>query len=112
MKRMGMEIGSHSVTHTDLAQSSRDDVRRELHDSKEALETILGGPVAVFAYPFGKSRNIGVARAEVEQAGYTYALTTEFGFTRDAADRFLLPRIAVRDAALVRLKVNLLGLAL
>ena len=37
MKRMGMEIGSHSVTHTDLAQSSRDDVRRELHDSRKRL---------------------------------------------------------------------------
>jgi peptidoglycan/xylan/chitin deacetylase (PgdA/CDA1 family) len=112
MQRLGMEIGSHSVTHADLGRSSRDDVHCEIRASKDTLEAILSGPVTGFAYPFGKKRNIGIARTEVEQAGYRYALTTESGFARKGADRFLLPRIAVRDAALVRLKVNLLGLTL
>jgi len=106
----GMEVGSHGVSHADLARCSENDAMKEISDSKAALESILGRPVVGFAYPFGKRASIGPRGSYVDQSGYNYAVTTEFGSVRAGADRFALPRIAVRDAALVRLKVNLLGI--
>lgn len=55
MAAAGWEIGSHSMTHTDLTTISDEKVRVEIHDSKVQLENILGFPIESFAYPFGKA---------------------------------------------------------
>jgi peptidoglycan/xylan/chitin deacetylase (PgdA/CDA1 family) len=47
----GWEVGSHSMTHTDLTQSPSIDW--ELTQSKVNLENALGVKVETFAYPFG-----------------------------------------------------------
>ena len=47
----GWEVGSHSMTHTDLTQSAS--VDWELTQSKTNLENALGVKVETFAYPFG-----------------------------------------------------------
>ena len=48
-----VEIGGHTVTHPDLPTLSRADAEAEMRGGKEALESILGRPVDVFAYPWG-----------------------------------------------------------
>jgi len=53
----GWEVGSHSMTHTDLTQSP--DVGWELAQSKADLKKALGVKILSFAYPFGsKSEDI------------------------------------------------------
>lgn len=113
LKRMdvaGMDVGSHGISHADLARCDEDEALREISASKLALEAMTGRPVTGFAYPFGKRASIGRRAQFVSQSGYDYAVTTEFGAVRAGADPFALPRIAVRDTALVRLKVNLMGI--
>jgi peptidoglycan/xylan/chitin deacetylase (PgdA/CDA1 family) len=47
----GWEVGSHSMSHSDLTQT--DFSAREIVDSRTRLEKELGLPVDTFAYPFG-----------------------------------------------------------
>jgi len=71
---MGMEIGSHTVSHPRLSEVNDDIAFREMRESRDALEDLLGEPVTSFCYPEGKLRPglIGLAAA----AGYTLARTT------------------------------------
>ena len=47
----GWEVGSHSMTHTDLTTSPNLDW--EIYQSKSNLEQALGVKITTFAYPFG-----------------------------------------------------------
>lgn len=69
---MGMEIGSHGLTHSPLTRSA--EVERELVESKEKLEQIIGRRVSSFCYPFGKFNRMAALSAR--SAGYTLARTT------------------------------------
>jgi peptidoglycan/xylan/chitin deacetylase (PgdA/CDA1 family) len=46
-----VEIGSHTVHHTVLADHSAEDAYREMATCKERLEQLLGVPVPSFCYP-------------------------------------------------------------
>jgi peptidoglycan/xylan/chitin deacetylase (PgdA/CDA1 family) len=47
------EIGAHTYNHVDLTRISRQEVKDELKEGKEALEDIIGRRVQSFAFPFG-----------------------------------------------------------
>src|SRR5262249_25847882 len=49
----GWELGAHTMTHPDLSQLSYDVCRREIQESRRALERIVGVKVQTFAYPWG-----------------------------------------------------------
>jgi len=49
----GVEIGSHSCSHANLARLSPEMAAREILDSRAILEEVVGRPVRSFAYPFG-----------------------------------------------------------
>jgi peptidoglycan/xylan/chitin deacetylase (PgdA/CDA1 family) len=74
LDRMGMEIGSHTVNHAILPQLTEAHARRELTDSRKALEDLLGKPVPAFCFPKGRfnSRTCTLVR----EAGYKLARTT------------------------------------
>lgn len=74
----GHEIGSHSVTHPDLTAIDDAQLAYEVQASKSFLESILGGSITGFAYPFGSYdwRVIGAVRG----AGYTMARSVEDGY--------------------------------
>ncbi|NEO93206.1 MAG: polysaccharide deacetylase family protein [Moorea sp. SIO3G5] len=93
-----VEVGAHTMTHPNLATLPIAAQRTEIERSKTELETILGGSLSSFSYPFGT------------QASYTpktVALVREIGFSCACAnfpdvvwkrcDRYQLPRIVVRD---------------
>ncbi|MBP6726000.1 MAG: polysaccharide deacetylase family protein [Thauera sp.] len=69
-----IEIGSHTLTHINLATTAADDKRRELAESCRLLQAQTGQAVTSFAYPFGIYANEDVALAR--EAGYTTAVTT------------------------------------
>jgi peptidoglycan/xylan/chitin deacetylase (PgdA/CDA1 family) len=83
LKAIGMEIGSHTLTHPVLTKLSRDQVLHELVASKRILENISGEPVVSLAYPEGKfNSTIGpwVAAAGYKLARTTVAFRTEVQF--------------------------------
>ncbi len=89
----GVEFEGHTRTHPRLADLSEADVRREVTDSKTALEQKLGKALNTLCYPYGSvSERVAEIAAD---AGYTQAVTTEFGRARAADDPMRLPRISV-----------------
>ncbi len=73
----GWELGAHTVTHADLSTLDYDACRREIEESKEALEAIVGVDVQTFAYPFGRYGQAAIAA--VRDVGLLAAVTTGSG---------------------------------
>lgn len=88
------ELGGHSATHADFSKLSIDERRREIVESKAALEKRFGVTLATHAYPFGIYDATDAAL--VREAGFSGAVTTREGISRDLdAERFELRRIKV-----------------
>jgi peptidoglycan/xylan/chitin deacetylase (PgdA/CDA1 family) len=51
----GIEIGAHSTKHDDLSALGYEEARADLERSRHELESILGDPVTVASYPFGRA---------------------------------------------------------
>ncbi len=77
LNRSGFEIGSHTVTHPRLTQTSVEVIRRELSESKDSLQQILGAEVLSFAYPYGAVEP--AIRSLVEEADYKFAVAADSG---------------------------------
>jgi peptidoglycan/xylan/chitin deacetylase (PgdA/CDA1 family) len=93
IQALGHEIGSHSVTHPNMAILDRGQVEEELGESKATLEGYLGRPCRLFAYPFGgKSHWKTEWNALVRQAGYLGTVSGHGGFVRPESSPILLPR--------------------
>ncbi|MBX6377909.1 MAG: polysaccharide deacetylase family protein [Clostridia bacterium] len=94
LARLGVEIGSHTLTHPDLRTLAAGRLARELADSRRVLERLTGRPVRVLAYPFGAYDQRVVAA--VRRAGYRVAVTTTAGVNTERTDLLTLRRIRVR----------------
>jgi peptidoglycan/xylan/chitin deacetylase (PgdA/CDA1 family) len=95
-----MEIGSHTVNHYELAKLPLDVQKKEIIESKNALEEIIERPVHSFSYPYGRESNVGVDAVRIaREAGYSIACSTcEEPVTR-YSNQYWLPRYMVRDWA-------------
>src|SRR5207245_1178107 len=96
LERRGIEIGSHTVTHTELTLLPDSQALAELRDSRATLERQLGHPVQWFAYPAGRedARVVGL----VQEAGYVLAVTTHPGAVQHADHPLELHRFEVLDS--------------
>lgn len=104
--RSGIEIGSHSMTHPRLTAIDSKSLEREVVESKELLEDLLGSRVTSFAYPAGQVDER--VRSAVARAGYTTAFTTIEGLNH-WTDPLLLNRASLSDtdsSFSVRLKLR------
>ena len=86
----GMEIGSHTATHRRLPDLPEEEVRRELVESRRAIEQSAGVHVEALAYPFNASR--GRLADAVRDAGYRVAVS---GADHGGAGLFELYRFPV-----------------
>ena len=91
MQEAGIGFGSHSYAHADLTQLSFEECVRDLRDSRLLLESLLGGPVPLLAYPRG--RHNAVVRLATERAGYSHAFTLPE--RREAAGPYAVPRVGL-----------------
>jgi peptidoglycan-N-acetylglucosamine deacetylase len=71
------EIGAHTLNHPVLTEIPKDTAFEEIVGSKKYLEEILGHPVKMFCYPFGKYNN--EVKDQVKKAGYIAARTCLHG---------------------------------
>lgn len=72
-----IEIGSHTLTHCNLAKTAEADKHIELTESRRLLQALTGQPVKSFAYPFGIYGLDDIRAAR--EAGYETAVTTVEG---------------------------------
>lgn len=93
MSNYGIDIGSHTDNHVYLDKLSYNEQLKEMKDSKEKLEKILGKEVISIAYPYG-NYNENTKKA-AEAAGYTLAFTTNKGLDKRTGNKLELNRIYV-----------------
>ena len=104
MRRAGMQIGAHTVSHPILAKLDERAARREIQDSKRYLEDVLGERVGLFAYPNGKpgeDYTPGIV-ALARETGFDAAVSTAWGAAHRATDPFELPRFTPWDRSRLR----------
>lgn len=89
----GMEIGSHTLTHSDLRTISGERLAREITEPKRLLEERTKTPVRFFCYPSGKYSDETLDG--VKKAGYLGAVTTEYGPITPEQSPTVWPRIRI-----------------
>jgi peptidoglycan/xylan/chitin deacetylase (PgdA/CDA1 family) len=90
-----IRIGAHSVSHASLPALPSAEARREMAESRAALEQLLSRPVTGFAFPFGD--HDAATEALAGDCGFHHACSADPGVVSSILDRFRLPRVAVDD---------------
>ncbi|MFC1799973.1 polysaccharide deacetylase family protein [Candidatus Eisenbacteria bacterium] len=90
LSEAGFEIGSHTLSHRDLTRLDTDSIRRELRDSKQAIEDHIGGAVTSVSYPFGRYSPKVIDEAVA--AGYKCGFTSS---PNSGSDRMAMGRLSV-----------------
>lgn len=104
----GMEIGAHTATHPILARIPIDVARREIAEGRDALQTITGTRVTLFAYPNGKPGS-DYKREHVDAVralGFDAAVTTSWGVATIGTDPLQLPRFTPWDGTASRIAMR------
>lgn len=87
----GWEIGSHGFVHAPIAHLHGEGLEREIAQSKDVLEGLLGSAVRSFALPYG-ARALPDGRRLLERC-YTSVCTTKPARVESDADLRSLPRV-------------------
>lgn len=97
MHRAGMDFGSHTANHVDLGQISEEDAWEELTRSDQAMKAELGITENLFAFPFGRPKNMTSANhALVKKAGYHCCCSAYGGLNSQSDfDRYDIKRIGI-----------------
>jgi len=95
LRAAGMWIGVHSFTHPVLSRLNAVGLRREIVDAKTEIEKNGGGPVTVFAYPYG-ALSPRVVQA-VQDAGYVAAVTINPRLQQRSDQIYRLNRITLSN---------------
>jgi peptidoglycan/xylan/chitin deacetylase (PgdA/CDA1 family) len=109
LRRAGMQIGAHTVSHPILAQLDDAAARAEIVDSKRFLEHLLDEPVTLFAYPNGKPLEDYSCRSVhiVRESGFDAALSTAWGAAQATSRMLELPRFTPWDRSKLRFGLRL-----
>lgn len=111
IRRSGMLIGAHTVTHPILASLDESASRAEIQSSKDCLEQLLGERVGLFAYPNGKpGEDYSPANAElVRSLDFDAAVSTAWGASRHGDDLMQIRRFTPWDRSRARFGLRMLG---
>jgi len=95
MLKMGMVIGSHTLTHLNLPNANPADALREISESKAILENKLQSDMRHFSYPNSGPYDYynDTVRRFVVDSGYESSCTSNQGFVSNTSDYFALDRI-------------------
>lgn len=102
----GVTIGSHGLTHRSLNKLSPAEIVKELSESKNRLEKLIGQPVRFLSYPKGKFNQTVIDLAQ--QAGYKAAFSIKQGLVRHDCNKFVIKRVVVdRNQNMLIFKIRL-----
>jgi peptidoglycan/xylan/chitin deacetylase (PgdA/CDA1 family) len=111
LRASGMDIGSHTYSHPNLARLSRAEAEEELRISKDVIGDRLGAPVDLFAYPFGKPRVhfTSTTMDAVRATGYRVAAAVTFRGVLASDPVFSIPRFFTDGDSLAKLEAKIQG---
>jgi peptidoglycan/xylan/chitin deacetylase (PgdA/CDA1 family) len=99
---VGVEIGSHTVSHPRLAALTWREIETELQVSKATIEGELQLPVLTFAYPYAfpqEDRHFATRfREMLRRIDYRTCVTTAIGRADGNSDALHLPRLPANSA--------------
>ena len=72
----GTEFGSHTRTHLNCGTVDRANLQSEIAGSKNDLETQLGKPVGLFAFPYGKRENMSLEAMHLAASTYSHYVSS------------------------------------
>ena len=90
MAAAGWEVGSHSITHSDLTKLDAERQRYEVVASRTILQNALNLPIKSFAYPFGIANSSVIDY--VHFAEYTSAVGLGYTYDQGSSNLFNLQR--------------------
>jgi len=105
VQERAISIGSHTMTHADLAKLQSAEIAQEVRNSKESLEKGLGTAADFIAYPYG-SYNQRVVNTLLE-TGYKGACSGKVGINIRGGDIYALRRIYISPPHLGLLEFKL-----
>ena len=92
----GMEVGSHTCSHSQSSKIDSATVEKELRVSKSKLEEITKKEVSIFAYPYGMKGYYDRDTIRlVQEAGYKCAVSLMAGINTLKTNRFDLKRMGI-----------------
>jgi peptidoglycan/xylan/chitin deacetylase (PgdA/CDA1 family) len=102
LARAGATFGSHTVTHPKLQGLPWPEIRRELRDSRAAIEEAIGGTSDTFAYPYAFPQEDAAFASRfttmLADHGYGGAVTTVIGRADASSEPLCLERLPVNQA--------------
>ncbi|HBB03018.1 MAG: hypothetical protein US89_C0004G0082 [Candidatus Peregrinibacteria bacterium GW2011_GWF2_38_29] len=87
-----VDFESHSMSHPFLTRVDKERLKKEVVDSKAALEKLLGKKINYFCYPYGDLNYTSVVAA-VQEAGYRSAFTVYYGYVHRKEFPFIQDRV-------------------
>ena len=111
MRRAGMQIGAHTVSHPILAKLTSEEAREEIQRGKHHLEDLLDEPITLFAYPNGKpGEDYALQSVEiVKDLGFEAAVSTAWGASSAQTDPFQIPRFTPWDLSPWRFALRMMA---
>lgn len=106
MSENGMTFGSHSLSHPYLISLNKQDIMREVIESKNRIQNLLKKKVEHFSVPYGFYNRYLVQ--SVRHAGYKSIVTEDFGYYRINGEPFkVLPRFTVKSQMDINIVKNI-----
>jgi glycosyltransferase involved in cell wall biosynthesis/peptidoglycan/xylan/chitin deacetylase (PgdA/CDA1 family) len=93
--RQGLEFGSHMRTHPHLTSLSEQRLTDEIEGSRDDLQSLLGGEVLSFAYPYGDGAENSRIREKLIRT-YLLGMTVQEGLNYIETNPYELRRIMIR----------------
>jgi peptidoglycan/xylan/chitin deacetylase (PgdA/CDA1 family) len=90
MKRYGIDVGSHTLSHPDLTRLTPARAEHEIRRSREIIEDRLGARAECFAYPYGRYDE---AARDIVRRHYSCACSTRLGLADHDSDPHALERV-------------------
>jgi peptidoglycan/xylan/chitin deacetylase (PgdA/CDA1 family) len=99
MVSLGMDMGGHTLTHTNLPSAGPEDAWREIDGCRRVLRERLGVEVTQFSYPNGGAERYHTPELHdmARRAGFTGAATSSNGFTTPDSDPYAMERVEIEE---------------
>jgi peptidoglycan/xylan/chitin deacetylase (PgdA/CDA1 family) len=88
-----ISIGSHTITHSSLPRLTEEEIRRELYESRQKLESITGRDIKLLSFPYGEYNETVIKWAR--QTGYEHVFTTIPKLVYSVPEDYVIGRISV-----------------
>jgi peptidoglycan/xylan/chitin deacetylase (PgdA/CDA1 family) len=99
LKRLGFEIGSHTLSHAWCSRCTEEELFMELALSKDRIEKEINAEVTLFAFPFGTERHIDARAVRIAQdVGYRCACWARRGWNTPQTNLYKLHRDPIDPA--------------